>query len=94
MDKVKSVNDHYEGLHTSIQYAICLTEDDMDVNIPSLDITSLRSISLTRAKGHFPNLDISFSPQYLPTELIDFTINSIQFRATNPKEQDLGCFTE
>ena len=66
----------------------------MDVHVPFIDITSLRSISCIREKSHFPNLDISFSTEYFPTELIHLAINSIQFKVTTPKKQALGCFTK
>ena len=64
----------------------------MDVHFPSIDITSLRVISCIRSKGHFPNLYLSFSPEYFPTELIHITINSIQSNATTTEDQDIVHF--
>ena len=93
MDKIQALHDYYEFLHAWIQSNLCLIEDDMDVHVPSIYKTSLRSISCIQSKSYFPNLDISFSPEYLPTELIHITTNSIQTKATTPEEQDLGNFT-
>ena len=56
----------------------------MDARVPSLDITSLRSISHIQSKIHFTNMDISFSPEYFPNGLIHINIYASQYKATNP----------
>ena len=65
----------------------------MDVHVTSLDITSLRAISIIQEEIHFPNLDLYFSPEDFTTELIHLIGNVIQSKATTPKEQALGHFT-
>ena len=77
-----------------IQSNLCPAEYYMDVYFPSLDITSLRYIYRIRANIHCPNLDISFSPEYVPNELICLTINSIQSKATTTEEQAIGHFSK
>ena len=93
MEKVQDVHDYSEGLHASIQYTLCPTEDYMDVNVPSLDITPPIAIPRIQSKSHFPNLDIYFSPEEFPTEFISITINDIQSKATTTEDQSLGHFT-
>ena len=93
VEKLKDLHDYFEGLHASIQSTICPTEYGMDVNVNSLDINSLRAISRILANNQFPNLDISFSPGYFPTELIHFTTNYIQSKSTTLEDQSLGHFT-
>ena len=88
--KVQAVYEYSKVLHARIQYNICPTENDMDVHVPSLDITLLRAIYCIQTKRHFPNLDLSFSTEYFPTELICLTINAIQYKGINPEEQDIG----
>ena len=92
MEKVQDVHDYSEGLHASIQYTLCPTEDYMDVNVPSLDITPPIAIPRIQSKSHFPNLDIYFSPEEFPTEFISITINDIQSKVTTPEEQSLVHF--
>ena len=65
----------------------------MYVQVTSLNITSLRAISSIRENSNFTNLDISFSSEDFPTELIHLTIHVIQSKATNPEEQALGNLT-
>ena len=50
----------------------------MDVYYLSIDITSLRDISRILSKSHFPNMDLSFYPEDLPTGFIHLTINAIK----------------
>ena len=92
VEKVQAVHDYSGGLHTRIQSIIFPKEYYMDVHVPSICITSLIAISHIRAKRHFPNLYLSFSPEYFPTELIHLTINSIQSKATTTEDQDIGHF--
>ena len=42
----------------------------MDVHVTSLDITSIRAIYHIQEKTHFTNVNLSFSPEDFPTELI------------------------
>ena len=93
MDKVQPVHDYYEGLYTRVNYNLCTTEYDMNLHVPYIYITSLRDISRIQANIHLPSLDIYFSPEYLPTELIRLTINSIQSKANTTEEQSIGYFT-
>ena len=65
--KVQALHHYSEVLYATIQFNICPIEDDMDVRVTSLDITSLRSIYLIQEKSHFPNLDFFFSTEYCPT---------------------------
>ena len=58
--------------------------NNMYVHVPSLDINSLRAIYRIQAKSHFPKLDISFSPEDLPIELVHLTVNDIKSKAKNP----------
>ena len=53
---VQAVHDYFEGLYASIQSTIFTTEDDIDVHVTYLYITSLRAISNIQSKSHFPNL--------------------------------------
>ena len=82
MDKVQDVHDYSEGLYERIQSTLCLTEDDMDVHVPSLDKNSLIAISRILENIHFTNLYISSPPEYFPTEFIRLTINAIQYKVT------------
>ena len=81
MEKVQAIYNYFEGLHASIQSTLLHTKYHMVLHVPSLDITSLRAISHIRAKSHFTNLGISFSPEYLPTKLFLLDINAIQSNA-------------
>ena len=65
----------------------------MDVHVPSLDITSIISVSCIREKIHFTNLDLSFYPEDFRTELIHINTNDNQSKETNPEEQDLCRLT-
>ena len=56
VDKVQSVNYYSEGVHASIQSTIFPAEGDIYVHVTSIDINSLRFISIIRANNHFPNL--------------------------------------
>ena len=93
MNKAQAVNDYTECLYARIQSTQYSTEDDMDFHATSLDINSLRAITKIQEKSHFPNLDLSISPEYLPTGLIHLTINYIQSKSTTPENQVLGHFT-
>ena len=93
VEKVQDVHDYSEGLHASIQFTICPTEDDMDVHVLYLYVTLLRDISCSQENTHLPNLDISLSPEYLHNKLIHLTINTTKPKVTTPKEQALGCLT-
>ena len=67
MDKVQAAHGYSEGLHAMIQYTIYPTEDDMNVDVPYLDITSLRAIYRILSKSHFPNMNLSFYTEDSPT---------------------------
>ena len=86
VEKVQAVHDYSEGLHTRIHSTIFPKEYYMDVHVPSICITSIIAISHIRAKIHFPNLYLYFSPEYFPAALIHLTINYIQPKATTPEE--------
>ena len=92
MNKVQASHDHYEGIHAMIQSTLYTIEVDIYVHVPSLDINSLRSISLIRSDRQFTKFNISFSSEYFPTELIHITINNIQSNITTTEEQYLGHF--
>ena len=92
MDKVQAIHDHPEVLHAKIHYTQCRTDDDMDVHVPSLYITPLISISRIRENKQSSNLDISFSPEYLTNELINLTINDINYKTPTTEYQALGHF--
>ena len=47
MEKLQAVNDYSEGLFAIIQSTIFPTEEDMDVHVTSIGITSLRAIYFT-----------------------------------------------
>ena len=93
MNKVQTVHDYYEILHAGIQFTIFPTEDDMDAHFPSIDINQLRYIYQIWSKRHFTKLDISFSSEDLPTELIRLTITANKYNGYNPEEQALVNFT-
>ena len=92
VDKVQAVHDYSEGRHARINSTVCPSEDDIGVHVPYIDITSLWSISSIRANSHSPNVYLSQPLEYFPTELINLTINAIQYNATTPQEQALGSF--
>ena len=90
--KIQSVHDCSEGIYANIQSTVCPTEDDMDVHVTYLYITSLRAICNTQSKSHFPNLYLYLYPKELPAEFVHLTINSIQSKATTPEEQAICNF--
>ena len=64
----------------------------MYIHVTSLDITSLRYISLIQVNIQFTKLYLSLSSEELPTESINLTINYIQYKANTIDEQDIGNF--
>ena len=68
---------HLKQLHAHIEHHLCLTEDNMEITVATLDIQLLRAIS----KLQHP--ESSFDTDSLPNELLEFMIDSIQLRLKN-----------
>ena len=78
-----------EALHAKIQQQLAPIEDDMDVVVPSLDLSSFKAIM----NLHRPENAELMQQEDPSDELITLAINAINSKATTPEEQALGHFT-